>query len=80
MQLHGRENPFYTCFDEICDILREHDVAFSLGDGLRPGALADATDAAQLGELSVLGELTERAAPGLSGDDRGTGARALRTD
>jgi phosphomethylpyrimidine synthase len=61
MQLHGRENPLYTRFDEICDILREHDVAFSLGDGLRPGALADATDAAQLGELSVLGELTERA-------------------
>jgi phosphomethylpyrimidine synthase len=61
MQLHGRENPLYTRFDEICDILREYDVAFSLGDGLRPGALADATDAAQLGELSVLGELTERA-------------------
>ncbi len=58
---HGEQNPFYTHFEAICDILREHDVAFSLGDGLRPGGLADATDAAQLAELSVLGELTERA-------------------
>ena len=58
---HGRENPMYTCFDDICDIMREYDVSFSLGDGLRPGGLADATDCAQLGELAVLGELTERA-------------------
>ena len=58
---HGKQNPMYEVFDEICDILREHDVAFSLGDGLRPGGLADATDEAQLAELRTLGELTERA-------------------
>jgi phosphomethylpyrimidine synthase len=61
MLMHGKQNPLYTHFDEICDILREQDVAFSLGDGLRPGSLADATDAAQLAELETLGELTERA-------------------
>jgi phosphomethylpyrimidine synthase len=58
---HGRQNPFYELFDEICDIAREYDVSFSLGDGLRPGSLADATDEAQLRELRVLGELAERA-------------------
>ncbi|MBM3320808.1 MAG: phosphomethylpyrimidine synthase ThiC [Candidatus Eisenbacteria bacterium] len=58
---HGRQNPFYDLFDEICDIARAHDVSFSLGDGLRPGSLADATDEAQLRELYVLGELVERA-------------------
>jgi phosphomethylpyrimidine synthase len=61
MLVHGKENPMYTHFDEICDIMREYDVSFSLGDGLRPGGLADASDAAQLGELDALGELTERA-------------------
>lgn len=61
MLVHGAENPMYTLFDEICEIMREYDVSFSLGDGLRPGGLADASDAAQLEELSVLGELTERA-------------------
>ena len=61
MLVHGRENPMYTLFDEICAIMREYDVAFSLGDGLRPGGLADASDAAQLAELDTLGELTERA-------------------
>lgn len=61
MLVHRKENPMYTLFDEICDIMREYDVAFSLGDGLRPGGLADASDAAQLAELEVLGELTERA-------------------
>ncbi|MCC6215672.1 MAG: phosphomethylpyrimidine synthase ThiC [Polyangiaceae bacterium] len=61
MLVHRRENPMYTLFDDICDILREHDVSFSLGDGLRPGGLADATDEAQLRELETLGELTERA-------------------
>jgi phosphomethylpyrimidine synthase len=61
MLIHGRENPMYDLFDEICDIMREHDVSFSLGDGLRPGGLADATDVAQLAELRTLGELTERA-------------------
>ncbi|HEU4405358.1 MAG TPA: phosphomethylpyrimidine synthase ThiC [Polyangiaceae bacterium] len=61
MLVHGRENPMYDLFDAICDVMRRHDVSFSLGDGLRPGGLADATDAAQLAELETLGELTERA-------------------
>ena len=51
----------YDLFDDLCDIMREYDVCFSLGDGLRPGCGADATDEAQLAELRVLGELTERA-------------------
>ena len=54
------ENPLYTRWDEVMDILAEHDVTVSLGDGLRPGCLADASDAAQFGELDVLGELVER--------------------
>ena len=58
---HGKENPMYARFDDICDVMREYDVSFSLGDGLRPGGLADATDTAQLLELKTLGELTERA-------------------
>jgi len=58
---HGRQNPLYEMFDEIAAILRRHDVCFSLGDGLRPGAIADATDQAQMAELRVLGELTYRA-------------------
>ena len=61
MNHHQKENPFYTMFDQICEIAREHDVTLSLGDGLRPGCLADATDKAQLAELRTLGELTERA-------------------
>jgi phosphomethylpyrimidine synthase len=61
MLVHGRDNPMYDLFDAICDVMRAHDVSFSLGDGLRPGGLADATDAAQLAELETLGELTERA-------------------
>ena len=61
MITHGQENPMYTAFEDICEVMREYDVSFSLGDGLRPGGLADASDAAQLGELQVLGELTERA-------------------
>jgi phosphomethylpyrimidine synthase len=61
MLVHNRQNPMYTHFDEICDIMREYDVSFSLGDGLRPGGLADASDEAQLRELETLGELTERA-------------------
>jgi phosphomethylpyrimidine synthase len=59
--LHGRQNPMYELFDDICDIMREYDVSFSLGDGLRPGGLADATDDAQLLELETIAELTERA-------------------
>jgi phosphomethylpyrimidine synthase len=58
---HQQENPMYAHFEAICDVMREYDVSFSLGDGLRPGGLADATDDAQLGELDRLGELTERA-------------------
>jgi phosphomethylpyrimidine synthase len=61
MLVHKKQNPMYTHFDEICDIMREYDVSFSLGDGLRPGGLADASDEAQLRELATLGELTERA-------------------
>jgi phosphomethylpyrimidine synthase len=61
MLVHKKENPMYTHFDEICDIMREYDVSFSLGDGLRPGGLGDASDLAQLSELRTLGELTERA-------------------
>ena len=58
---HGAENPTYTLWDEICQILRRYDVTFSIGDGLRPGGLADASDDAQLRELDTIGELTERA-------------------
>lgn len=58
---HNRQNPMYELFDDICDIMAEYDVCFSLGDGLRPGCIADATDAAQLAELRTLGELTRRA-------------------
>ncbi|HMN40212.1 MAG TPA: phosphomethylpyrimidine synthase [Phycisphaerales bacterium] len=56
-----QENIMYTRWEDICDILRQYDVTFSIGDGLRPGGLADATDDAQLAELETLGELTERA-------------------
>ncbi len=55
------ENPLYARYDEVLQICREHDVCLSLGDGLRPGALADATDRGQLEELLIIGELTERA-------------------
>lgn len=57
----ARENIMYELFDEIMDIMREYDVVLSAGDGLRPGCLADATDAAQLAELATLGDLTQRA-------------------
>jgi len=57
----GRDNPLYEQFDRLCDIFAAHDVTFSLGDGLRPGSIADASDAAQLSELVLLGELAERA-------------------
>ncbi|MDY6780248.1 MAG: phosphomethylpyrimidine synthase ThiC, partial [Halobacteria archaeon] len=61
MRENEEENFLYTHFDEICEIFREHDVTFSLGDGLRPGSIADSSDAAQFAELRTLGELTERA-------------------
>ncbi len=56
---HHKENFLYTHFEEICEIMKAYDVAFSLGDGLRPGCIADANDAAQFGELETLGELTK---------------------
>ncbi len=56
---HHRESFLYEHFEEICDIMKAYDVAFSLGDGLRPGCIADANDAAQFGELETLGELTK---------------------
>jgi phosphomethylpyrimidine synthase len=56
---HHEENFLYTHFEELCEILRAYDVTFSLGDGLRPGSIADANDEAQFGELRTLGELTE---------------------
>lgn len=58
---HHQENFLYTHFDEICEIMKAYDVSFSLGDGLRPGSIADANDAAQFGELETLGELTKKA-------------------
>jgi phosphomethylpyrimidine synthase len=61
MIVHNKENPMYELFDQISAIMRQYDVTYSLGDGLRPGCCADATDAAQLAELHTLGELTQRA-------------------
>ncbi len=58
---HGRQNPMYELWEAMCDIMREYDVSFSIGDGMRPGGLADATDQVQLRELYTQGELTERA-------------------
>ncbi len=58
---HHKENFLYTHWDEICEIMAAYDVSFSIGDGLRPGSLADANDAAQFGELKTQGELTKRA-------------------
>ncbi|WP_080777100.1 phosphomethylpyrimidine synthase ThiC [Chryseobacterium phocaeense] len=56
---HHKENFLYTHFEEICEVMKKYDVAFSLGDGLRPGSIADANDAAQFAELETLGELTK---------------------
>jgi phosphomethylpyrimidine synthase len=61
MSAHKKENFLYEHFEDICKIFAKHDVSFSLGDGLRPGCLADASDAAQFAELKVLGELTKKA-------------------
>lgn len=61
MELNGKENPFFERYDELLDICEEYDMTISLGDALRPGAIADGTDASQLAELRVLGELTKRA-------------------
>ena len=61
MLAHKKQNPLYTHFDALCRIFRKYDVSFSLGDGLRPGCTADASDAAQFAELRTLGELTRAA-------------------
>ncbi len=66
MMTHRKQNPLYESFDDLCDIMRQYDVTWSLGDGLRPGSIADASDEAQFAELDVLGELTRR------GRERGT--------
>jgi phosphomethylpyrimidine synthase len=60
MMTHHKQNPLYEHFDDLCEIMREYDVTWSLGDGLRPGSIADASDAAQFAELDVLGELVQR--------------------
>ncbi|HCK41966.1 MAG TPA: thiamine biosynthesis protein ThiC [Planctomycetaceae bacterium] len=66
MMAHRKQNPLYESFDDLCDIMRQYDVTWSLGDGLRPGSIADASDEAQFAELDILGELTRR------GQQRGT--------
>jgi phosphomethylpyrimidine synthase len=66
MMVHRKQNPLYDSFDDLCDIMREYDVTWSLGDGLRPGSIADSSDEAQFAELDVMGELTKR------GWERGT--------
>ena len=66
MMVHKKQNPLYEAFDDLCDIMRQYDVTWSLGDGLRPGSIADASDKAQFAELDVLGELCPR------GWERGT--------
>ena len=60
MMAHRKQNPLYECFGELCEIMREYDVTWSLGDGLRPGSIADASDAAQFAELETLGELVRK--------------------
>ena len=66
MMSHRKQNPLFDAFDDLCDIMRQYDVTWSLGDGLRPGSIADACDEAQFAELDVMGELT------LRGQERGT--------
>ena len=61
MMINRKQNPLYTHFDEVCEIMHAYDVTFSLGDGLRPGCLADASDEAQFAELKTMGELTKKA-------------------
>ncbi len=60
MMAHRKQNPLYEHFDDLCDIMRQYDVTWSLGDGLRPGSIADASDEAQFAELEVLGGLVKR--------------------
>src|SRR6266513_142201 len=61
MVKNHKQNMLYECFEDICKIFQKHDVSFSLGDGLRPGSVADASDEAQFAELKTLGELTKKA-------------------
>jgi phosphomethylpyrimidine synthase len=61
MIANNQDNPLYTQFDRLLDIVETYDITLSLGDGLRPGSLADATDRAQIEELIILGELTQKA-------------------
>ena len=61
IKYHNKESPFYTHFDQILDIANKYDVTLSLGDGLRPGSILDATDIAQITELKILGLLAKRA-------------------
>ena len=78
---HHKQNPFYTHWDKVLEICAKYDVTISAGDGLRPGCLADASDAAQFAELKTLGELTKQGVgEGRPGHDRGTGPRAVRSD
>ena len=60
MMAHRKQNPLYESFDDLCDIMKQYDVTWSLGDGLRPGSIADASDAAQFAELDVLGRCVTR--------------------
>jgi phosphomethylpyrimidine synthase len=60
MMVHRKQNPLYEAFDDLCDIMKQYDVTWSLGDGLRPGSIADASDQAQFAELDVLGGLCKR--------------------
>jgi phosphomethylpyrimidine synthase len=60
MMAHRQQNPLFTHFEDLCDIMRQYDVTWSLGDGLRPGSIADASDEAQFAELKVLGDLVKR--------------------
>ena len=78
---HHQENFLYTHFEEICEIMKAYDVSFCLGDGLRPGSIADANDEAQFAELETLGELTQdRLEARRAGDDRRPRPRADAPD
>ncbi len=78
---HHKQNPFYTHWDKVLEICARYDVTISAGDGLRPGCLADASDAAQFAELKTLGELTKRAwEKDVQVMIEGPGPRAVRPD